>query len=69
MEKRNRSFVYGMAGACAGAVSLASAAGPCRGGDCSACLHCVGMGLALASLALARRLRKGKIDGLSRSGE
>lgn len=69
MEKRHRSFVYGIAGACFGAASLASAAGPCRSGDCSACLHCLGMGLTLASLALVRRIRKGPTDGLPRSGE
>lgn len=66
MEKRNESLVYGIAGACFGAASLASAAGPCFAGNCSACFRCFGMGLALASVAIVKRARRGVIDDQER---
>ena len=62
MEKRNKSLVYGIAGACFGAASLVSAAGPCFTGNCTACFRCFGMGLALASVAFVKRVRRGVTD-------
>jgi hypothetical protein len=58
MANRNRSIGYGLTGACFGIASLASAAGPCRTGDCSACLQCLGVGVALAVMALVKRAGK-----------
>ena len=67
MEKLNKTIVYSVAGFCGGAVTLASASGPCSSGDCSTCFRCFVMGLVLASLALAKRVRKGTTDGPQRN--
>jgi hypothetical protein len=59
MEKLNRSIIYGAVGACGGAATLVSAAGPCPAGECSVCLRCAGIGLTLVGVALFKRV-KGK---------
>jgi hypothetical protein len=65
MEKRNKTVVYGVIGACGGAATLVSAAGPCTVGDCSACFRCFGMGVVLVALALFKRIRRNKTDGVA----
>ncbi|MGA7826853.1 MAG: hypothetical protein WCA04_04290 [Geobacteraceae bacterium] len=69
MEKRSKSLVYGAVGACGGAVSVASAAGPCAAGDCAVCFRCFGLGVILVALALFKRIKRDDTNGLLHNGK
>ena len=69
MEKHRKTLVYAAVGACGGAVTLASAAGPCVAGDCSACFRCVGTGVVLVALALFNRIKRNETNGLLQNGK
>lgn len=67
MGKLSDRISYGAIGVAGGLTGLASPAGLCTTGACTACLRCAGLGVVLVALAIWKKMKGVTADGLAQS--